>query len=83
MIATKKTESPQRDGAVRYISVIRNGDEGRVLTVAVGDVQRTVDHEKRIGSVIVGEFSALNVAERAVRQALDGWKEHRIMRNAE
>jgi hypothetical protein len=67
--------------SIAYISVIRNGDEGRVLTVAVGDVQRTVDHEQRIGSVIVGEFIVQHVAERAVRQALDGWKEHRITRN--
>jgi hypothetical protein len=80
MIATKKTESPQRDGAVRYISVIRNGDEGRVLTVAAGDINRTVDHERRIGSTIVGDYSTLHVAERAVRQALAGLKEHPLAR---
>lgn len=70
MIANKKGIS-----TVKYIAVIRAGDEGLVLTVAVGDINRTVEHEKRIGSAMVGEFSALHVAERAVKQALRGWRQ--------
>ena len=65
---------------VKYLAVIRDGDEGRVLTVSDGHIRRTVEHERRIGSVIVGEFTELRVAERAVRQALAGWKECLVAR---
>ena len=65
---------------LKYVAVIRRGDEGRVLTVTDGHLGRTIEHETRLGSVIVGEFTRLHVAERAIRQALQGWKEHRIIR---
>jgi hypothetical protein len=58
---------------VRYIAVIRPGDIGHVLAVGDEHIRRTVEHETRLGSVIIGEYSSINVAERAVKQALHGW----------
>jgi hypothetical protein len=71
------TSSPptKRTTALKYLAVIRDGGEGRVLTLSDGHLRRTVDHETRTGSVIIGEFSDLHVAERAVRQTLRGWKQ--------
>lgn len=66
---------------MRYVAIIRDSGEGRILTVKDGDLRRTVEHERRLGSEIVGEFSDLHVAERALRQACAGWKEHRITRD--
>ena len=74
MINSTKTDSPKRNIPVKFLAVIRADDTGRVLTVGEAHLSCTVAHETKIGSTIVGEYTDLSVAERAVRLALRGWR---------
>jgi hypothetical protein len=58
---------------VKYIAVIRAG-KGRVLTVREGDIRKTLEHETRIGSTIIGEYNNHNTADRAAQLAEKGWR---------
>lgn len=56
---------------VKYLVVVRDGS-GRVLVVRDGDLRQTIEHETRLGSVIVGEYAARHIAEKAAKQAESG-----------
>jgi hypothetical protein len=84
MIVTKKTDIPReiarahdvsskRTTTVKYLAVLRDG-EGRVLTVALHDLSRTVAHETRIGGTVIGEYGERHHAERAARLSERGWR---------
>jgi hypothetical protein len=70
-----KTESSKGTSPVRYVVVIRDGGEGRVLTLAPWHLRHTVEHEKRLGGFILGEYSDSHIAERALKQSLRRLKE--------
>jgi hypothetical protein len=59
---------------VKYIAVLRAG-KGRVLTVSDATVRRTLEHETKVHrSVVVGEYTKLETAERAAELAERGWR---------
>ena len=59
---------------LKYVAVIRPDGEGRVLTTSDDRLRVTVDHETRIGSTVIGEYTDLGVAQRAAKLAEKGWR---------
>jgi hypothetical protein len=59
---------------LKYIAVIRDGGEGRVLTITADRLRVTIEHETRIGSTIIGEYTSLGTAQRAAKLAEKGWR---------
>jgi hypothetical protein len=64
---------PKRTTTVRYVAVLRDG-VAKVLTVALADLSLTMAHERRIGSVTIGEYGDKHLAERAARLGARGWR---------
>ena len=59
---------------VKCIAVLRDGGGGRVLTISGDRLRGTIDHEARIGSTIIGEYTNLGTADRAAQLAERSWR---------
>lgn len=65
-----------------FLAVIQSDGRGKVVPVGFAQVPGIVAAEQSAGSVIVGEYNAHHVAERAVRLAKRGWKRPEERRQA-